>query len=224
MENYPIYNMIVTYEDDETGILRNSFVKNPAVLIEKISFEAELEEEKQEFKFSEDESEQLFMSVSCLADTIIPRKSKSGKKYGVVFSSDVIRIAVNKMIMEGRMNEINWQHQNGNIIPGVYLVEHFTQNKKRVYTDLFGDIPEGSWVTTYFVKDKELYESLKNDPDFGGFSIEINAYLEETYSEQFEKMDDEIDALYSKIEEILSDSKLSYEEKYDKLEILGKQI
>ena len=39
MENYPIYNMIVTYEDDETGILRNSFVKNPAVLIEKISFE-----------------------------------------------------------------------------------------------------------------------------------------------------------------------------------------
>ena len=69
-----------------------------------------------------------------------------------------------------------------------------------------------------------MYESLKNDPDFGGFSIEINAYLEETYSEQFEKMDDEIDALYSKIEEILSDSKLSYEEKYDKLEILGKQI
>lgn len=227
MEDYPIYNMIVTYEDDETGILRNSFVKLPAVEIEKLVFNKEDELElpkKQEFKFSEDESEQIFMSVSCLADTVIPRKTKSGKKYGVQFTKDVIRVAVNKMIMEGKMNEVNWQHENGNIITGVYLVEHFTQNKKRVYTDLFGDIPEGSWVTSYFVKDKELFESLKADNDFGGFSIEINAFLEESFAEQFEKIDDEIEDLYSKIESILSDSSLSGEQKYDKLEQLSKQI
>ncbi len=227
MEDYPIYNMIVTYEDDKTGIERNSMVKFPAVEISRLAFGKEEDfegEKKAEFRFSEDASEQLFMSVSCLADTVIPRKSKvTGKRYGVQFSKDVIRISVNKFVKQGRINEVNWQHQNGNDIQGVYLVEHFIQNKDRVSTNLFGDIPEGSWVTTYWVEDKDLYESLKNDPDFNGFSIEINAFLEESFAHQFELIDNEID-IFEQVQSILKDSKLNDEQKYDKIQQISKQL
>jgi hypothetical protein len=62
------------------------------------------------------------------------------------------------------------------------LVEHFIIDKGRVESPLFKDAPQGSWITTYWVKDKEQYEALKANPQFKGFSIEINAKIQEAFS------------------------------------------
>jgi len=159
-----------------------------------------------------DEKQQCFMSVSILADTPIPRVDKMGKPFNVVFTKDVIRVIANKLAMEGRGNEVSWQHTD-QIIKGVYLVEQFISEKDRVYSPLF-NIPEGSLVQTYWVKDKKLYEQLSNDPKFQGFSIEIEARIEEAFNFSF-SIEDEIKNI------LLSD--LSDDEKYDRIAPLLKK-
>jgi len=55
-------------------MIRNSFVYQPAVEIEKFAFSKEM------MVFNQGISNQCFMSVSILADTPIPRKSSNGEK------------------------------------------------------------------------------------------------------------------------------------------------
>ena len=167
----PIYQIVIDTMDSETGLLRNSFVDDPAVEYTKLDFNKEL------LKMGKDDSQQKFMSVSLVADTVIPRLDGEGKLYGVVFTKESINDIVNNYMLSGNINEVSYQHTE-EIIDGVYLVEHFITKKGIVESPFFKDLPDGSWVTTYHVPDTEQYNKLKNDETFNGFSVEISALLE----------------------------------------------
>jgi len=182
MENkVKIYEIVVDYDDDETGMLRNSFVDDPAVEYTKISFS----KETKILQFNENKSEQKFMSVSMIADTPIPRRHPvTGEVFGIVFSKDTIKKIVNKLVMQNKINEVSFQHTD-EIIEDVFLVEHFFVEKGRVESPVYKDVPEGSWITTYWVKDTDTYNRLLEDETFNGFSIEINAEIEQVFSNCF---------------------------------------
>lgn len=200
------YNIIVNYEDD-SRMLRNSFVGEPAVEVDYIAFN----KQKKQLNFSGDDSRQMFMSVSILADTPIYRiDEQTGEEYTVTFPKETITVLVNKLIMEGRENEVTLYHDASKKVEGVYLVEHFQVEKGRVESPLF-NVPDGSWITTYWVKDKAQYEALKADPNFNGFSIEINAQIEEAFSNQ---------NLLGEITRIFANMNLSDEEKLANIEKL----
>jgi len=200
------YNIVVDYDNDNERMMRNSFVNQPAVEIEKFAFNAEV------LNFNKDESKQCFMSVSILADTPIVRKGKDGELFNVVFTKEVIRVIANKLAMEGKGNEISWQHTS-EIIKDVYLVEQFISEKDRVYSPKF-NVPEGSLIQTYWVKDKKLYDTLANDKSFQGFSIELEARIQEAFSSSFTTDNEEVK--YDKINDILFSDK-SDDEKYDEI-------
>jgi hypothetical protein len=203
MEDMKTYNIVIDYDNDDERMIRNSFVEQPAVEIEKFAFSKDM------MKFNKDEKRQCFMSVSILADTPIPRMTKDGKPFNVVFTKEVIRVIANKLVMENRMNEVSWQHSN-QMIEGVYLVEQFISEKDRVYSPKF-NVPEGSLIQTYWVKDKNMYEKLSNDSSFQGFSIEIEATIEEAFGMDFSE-----EVITDSIKDILF-SDLSDDEKYDKI-------
>jgi hypothetical protein len=190
--NAPLFDIVVEY-DDETGFLKNSFVQVPAVGVEKMAFS---KQDKIRMVFADEKRKNYFMSVSILADTPILRKTKDGREFYVRFTSETIRKITNKMVMSGVQNEVTLQHDDSKKLDDVYLVEQFLSEKGRVYSPLF-DIPEGSLVQTYWVKDDELYEKLLNDENFNGFSIEISANLEEVFSAVIneEKIQDDIRAI-----------------------------
>ena len=195
-----IYQIEIDYENDDLGMMRNSFVEMPAVEYTKLDF-AKQSKQKQIISFAADSSEQRFMSVSMVADTPIPRIDDfTGELFGIEFSKDTIKKIVNKFVMEGNTNEVSFQHTD-TIIDGVYLVEHFITRKGVVEATAFKDLPEGSWITTYWVKDKAQYEALKADESFNGFSIEISANLEEMYSMS------SYDAVYDAIEVVVNSGK-----------------
>lgn len=109
--------------------------------------------------------------------------------------------------MEGNLNEITFQHDDTQPIEGVYLVEHFFVEKDRVECPAFSNVPEGSWITTYWVKDKAQYNELLNNEEFNGFSIEIAARFEEEFSKasknqhpELTKILNAIDLLYDSVE------------------------
>jgi hypothetical protein len=200
-----IYDIVVDYED-KTGFIRNSFVANPAVEYERFAFS-----KFDNFYFQKNDSEQKFISISMVADTPILRKAEDGTEFYVRFSRETIKKIVNKLVMENKTNEASWQHSN-EILDDVFLVEHFILEKGRVESPLFLDAPDGSWVTTYWVKDKKKYEELKNDPEFRGFSIEINAKIKEAFTAHISE-----EKLLADIKDIVFNETLSDEEKEGKL-------
>tara|TARA_R110000803_G_scaffold150192_1_gene215597 strand:+ start:745 stop:1389 length:645 start_codon:yes stop_codon:yes gene_type:complete len=208
MDEVKTYNIVVDYDTD-TRMMRNSFVDMPAVEIERFAF-SKMNNEM--MVFNADKNNQCFMSVSILANTPIPRINEDGEPFNVVFTKDVIRVIANKLSIEGKMNEVSWQHTN-QILDGVYLVEQFISEKGRVYSPLF-DVPEGSLIQTYFVKDKKVYDQLINDENFKGFSIEIEAGIQEAFTKSIP--DDE--RVYEAVEKILFDCDLTDDEKYSQIE------
>lgn len=214
MNDYPIYNIVVDYDDDRTRMTRNSFVDQPAVGFAKFAFN-----EQSNFVFSNDKSEQMFMGVSILADTPIPRVGPNGEKFYVVFSKETIRTIFNKFVMEGKTHEVTLNHDKNKELDGVYMVENFISEKGRVESPLF-DVPDGSLITTYWVKDGEKYNELLNDSSFNGFSIELDAKIEELFSvTPIEMSDDEKVIL---IKTILDKTDITNETKEDEIKtILG---
>ena len=181
-------------------MMRNSFVEMPAVEYTKLDFSKQ-KVDRQVISFAADASEQRFMSVSMVADTPIPRIDEfTGEVFGIEFSKDTIKKIVNKFVMDGNINEVSFQHKDM-IVDGVYLVEHFITREGVVEAPAFEGLPEGSWVTTYWVKDKAQYEALKADKSFNGFSIEISAQLEEMFSMESQE------ALCDTIETVLNSDK-----------------
>ena len=209
MDDIITYEIVVDYEDDTTRMVRNSFVADPAVEINKFTFSKPKEPIK--LIFNNDDNNQSFMSVSILADTPIPRIDENGEPFNVVFTKDTVRKIANKLSMEGRGNEVSWQHTD-QIIDGVYLVEQFIFEKNRVYSPVFKDIPEGSLIQTYWVKDKDLFNKLANDVNFGGFSIEIEAKIREMAFTQV-KEENLLEDIYS----ILNNETLLKDQKYDRI-------
>lgn len=204
MENYmPVFNIVIEY-DDETGMIRNSFVANPAVGIEKLAFNAQ---EKTRMVFADESRKNCFMSVSILADTPILRRTQDGREFYVVFEKETIRKIVNKLVMEGKQNEVSLYHEDSKVLENVFLVEQFMVEKGRVESPKF-DVPDGSLISTYWVKDDEMYNQLLSDPNFNGFSIEISANLEAQFEAHFS---DEVIA--NKIKEIVFREDLSDEDK-----------
>tara|TARA_R110000765_G_scaffold84278_3_gene163165 strand:+ start:2869 stop:3525 length:657 start_codon:yes stop_codon:yes gene_type:complete len=201
MNKYEIYEIVIDEVDNETGLLRNSFVQDPAVEYTKIDFSKDGTEL---LNFSANDTEQKFMSVSLVADRVIPRLDKFNNEYGVYFSVDGIAKIVNKFIISGAPNEVSYQHTD-ELIEGVYLVEHFITKEGIVEAPSFKDLPYGSWVTTYHVPDVELYNKLKADETFKGFSVEIAGLLEAQFANVVVKLSD--DELETQIKTILdSDS------------------
>lgn len=164
MEN--VFTLKIDENNPDWGLMCNSFVNDPAVGYQKIAFN----EQKMCFK---NEVQQKFTSVSLLADTPIERS------FGyMVFTKDVIAKLVNKFIIDGKSNLITYQHGE-EIYPDVaYLVEHFIVDHNRVISPAYKDVPQGSWITTYYVPDKDIYNKLANDPEFNGFSVEVLSKIE----------------------------------------------
>ncbi len=207
------YDIIVEY-DDNSQILRNSFVDEPAVEYTKFSFSKEV------MKFSKIDTHQKFMSVSILADVPIGRLDKAtGEEFTVTFGKNAIEKLVNKRAIQGKTNDVSYQHNdNKEIMPGIFLVENFISQKGRVTSPLF-DVPDGSLIDIYWVKDKKQYEDLLNDSKFNGFSIELTAKIEESFCNDFKAIYDE-ERTYNEIEVLLSDETLSDELKYNKIKSL----
>jgi hypothetical protein len=183
-----VYKIKVNEDDQVTGFIRNSFVELPSVEYEYYAFD----ENNGIMKFQSDDTSQSFMGVSILADTPIPRLTDKGELYYVVFDKDTIRTILNKLVIEDKDNEVSLYHDASKQLDGVYMVERFQVEKGRVETPKFPNIPDGSLITTYYVKDKEKYHQLLNDEKFRGFSIEIKSKVELMFESSFQKMQEEI--------------------------------
>lgn len=163
----PFYEIGIDLNDPETGVEFNSLVKNPAHEINYQTFS----ETKVKYEFNDEQ--QVVTGVAISADTPIYRNCKQLGEHYVVFTKETITNIVEQYSRDGNFNNLNLDHNSKRVVDQAYLIHSYQVNKDLGFTapERFKDVTDGSWIVSYKIKDKDLYEQIKTE-EFNGFSIE----------------------------------------------------
>ena len=161
------------YKIDETKdieMIVNSFVSEPATEKEWLYFS----DAKKRLDFYDTEK-QMVTSVVMLANTPIYRND-DGYEYMLVFTAEAIEKMAYDYFSKNGFNKISINH-DGSVIEGsaILLESYFVDDNKRA-PEKFGVLPKGSWIMSYKVIDKKIWNMIK-DKKLRGFSIEVLADL-----------------------------------------------
>lgn len=186
----------IDINDEATGMGAISLVGSPAVGYEFLKFNEVLqsrlrdcvnEEKKVSLHFNADQ--RIITGVVCLADTPIYRYTEGIGPWYCVFTKDVIKKMIVKYSKDTSWNRINLQHE-GEFIDGVYMIESYIKDSNRgIVPAEFADIPDGSWLVSFYVENEQLWDEIKNSGMLNGFSLEGFFNLVEAPQET--KMSDE---------------------------------
>ncbi len=161
------------YKIDETKeieMIVNSFVSEPATEKEWLFFNRK----KQVLNFYDDEK-QIVTSVVMLANTPIYRND-DGYEYKLVFTPDAIKKMAYDYFSKNNFNKISIEHNGETLEGSAILIESYFVDDVKNVPQKFGKIPEGSWIMSYKVVDKDLWTMIK-EKKLRGFSVEVVADL-----------------------------------------------
>ena len=161
------------YKIDETKdieMIVNSFVSEPATEKEWLYFS----DSKKRLDFYDTEK-QMVTSVVMLANTPIYRND-DGYEYMLVFTAEAIEKMAYDYFGKNGFNKISINH-DGSVIEGsaILLESYFVDDNKKA-PEKFGVLPKGTWIVSYKVVDKKIWDMIKNKK-LRGFSIEVLADL-----------------------------------------------
>ena len=161
------------YKIDETKdieMIVNSFVSEPATEKEWLYFS----DAKKRLDFYDTEK-QIVTSVVMLANTPIYRND-DGYEYMLVFTAEAIEKMAYDYFGKNGFNKISINH-DGSVIEGsaILLESYFVDDNKKA-PEKFGVLPKGTWIVSYKVVDKKIWDMIKNKK-LRGFSIEVLADL-----------------------------------------------
>lgn len=167
MENksLPIFYAEITSEDE--GIFAISLVDFPATQRNFLCFN----EDKVIQTFSiQDEEERIVSGVVMSANTPIYRRDSNGFEYYLVFTPETIKLMAEKMLKDNTQNQVDIEH-NGELIGSVNLIELFIKDSsKGIVPTYMEDVPDGSLMATYKVRDEKIWEAIKSG-ELNGFSL-----------------------------------------------------
>ena len=150
--------------------------------------------EKQEFQEIDYEKRMVTAPVM-LAETAILRYNPDLGKYYVKFRPETIEKMMRKYFKENKIHKVNTNHDSKQKRDGIYMMESYIVGERNA-SKIFPDLPEGSWVATFYVENDEVWDKIKKG-EYNGFSLE--GYFIERYEE------DMVDNLLMEIESTLTD-------------------
>ena len=148
---------------------------------------------KQDFQELDNEK-RIVTAPVMLAETPIMRYNSELGKYWVKFKADTIEKMMRKYFKENKIHKVNTNHDPKSQKDGVYMMESYIVGDRNS-SKLFPNVPEGSWVATYYVDNDDVWEKIK-EGEYNGFSLE--GYFIEKYEDEM------IEKVTKKIEDIVS--------------------
>lgn len=152
------------------------------------------------FKVSNEDKRILMGPAMVPNETIYRYDPEKDEEFYVYFSKDTIRKLAEKYMKDGKLKNIDVEHNN--IRVDAYVVESWIieGNNDKAYNNYSKDeAPEGTWMVSVKINDEKLWEDIKNNP-FGvkGFSVE-GSFLSK-YGKQSKD-----DYLMEKIKQVLNE-------------------
>lgn len=131
----------------------------------------------------------------------IYRRNAKGEEFYVIFNKETIAKLVERYSKNGLFNIVNLQHDHSLFTENAILVESYFIDKERgIAPKEYGNLTDGSWVVSFKIEDKDLWEQIKNGNDLNGFSVEVAGHLVEKFeSEKTDTPEDEINKLIDEI-------------------------
>ena len=125
-----------------------------------------------------------------LAETPIYRYSETLGEYYTKFSSDTIFKMMVKYFKENKIHRVNEMHDSKRNVGNAIMIESFIISD-RVKSELYPDVPEGTWMASFYIQDEKYWNDVIMKDKFKGFSLE-GYFIENFEASKIEKMHDEI--------------------------------
>ena len=176
------------------------------------TYNSKKEENFNKVNFSSDADKRMVYGPLMLPGVLIPRVDENtGEKYFVKFKPETIEKIQRKFMIEGRLRNTNYEHDDNKKFNDAVLVENWivTSENDKIYDMGFNQlqIPIGSWVGGYYILETKegdkIWEMIK-DGTIRGFSVEGDFMLK-FHRQVFQKNEDDI--LLEEIINILSSIK-----------------
>ena len=172
--NLPIYQAIVDFDDNNTGMICISLVDEPAVEADFLAFD----KDNQPLQFKvENEEQRMVFGLVMAADMPIYRRTDDGYEYYITFSKETIRTMAEKYFKEDKQNNVDTQH-NFKLEDGVTMVQMFIKDSDNGINPVgFEDYKDGSLFAQFHIENDDVWESIK-EGTYKGFSLAGNFNLE----------------------------------------------
>lgn len=164
--NLPVYKLVIDEQSKDLQVDAVALVDKPAIERDFVAFN------KAQAFAVENEEERIITGPAMLADTPIYRNDERGEYY-VVFDAPTIKKIAQKYFAKGFQNNVNLQHDKGQIVEGVTVFESWIVDNKRGIAPMkgFENVPEGSWFISMKVNDDATWQKVKAG-EIKGFSVE----------------------------------------------------
>lgn len=186
-DKLPIIYLEIDFDDMDSGVSAISFVDRPATEVSWQTFSSKQIFEKKDI-------ERIITGPVMVAETPIYRYSPSIGPYYVKFSKKTVFDMMKKYFKDNKIHQVNENHNSKRKVKDVYMVESFIINE-RTRSEAFADLPDGTWMGSFFVEDEKYWNDVVLKGDFTGFS------LEGMFTEKYEM--EIINEVYSKIKDVI---------------------
>ena len=157
------------------------------------------------------EEKRIVTAPVMVAETPIMRWNPELGKYWVKFSKETIEKMMKKYFRENKIHKVNVNHDSTQKQDGVYMMESYIVGDRNT-SNLFPDLPTGSWVASYYVDNDELWDKIKSG-EYNGFSLE--GYFIEKYE------DDMLERVSEKLQSIIDSEDTDENKEYKIKQILN---
>ena len=167
LRELPLYDIVIDLDVPETTVSFNSLVSNPA-------HEKSFETFSKKIAYQFNDEEQVITGVAISANTpIFRRDPRSGEEYYVNFSPKSIKDIVFDYARRNNFNNVNLEHDSERVVEGIYMIMSYIIDEAKGFTapERFKGESDGSWIVSYKVINKDVYDAAKAGM-FTGFSIE----------------------------------------------------
>lgn len=166
----PIYELKINNEiADDSEVSFVALVDLPAIKKDFIAFS-----DTQPIKFDiQSEDEHIITGPLMIPEQLIYRKNDKFGEHYVKFSTETIKQIAIKFSKKGYQKNVNLMHDEGLQVDGLTMFESFISNEKRGVKPMaaFADLPDGTWFGSFYVENKDVWNSIK-DGKVKGFSVE----------------------------------------------------
>jgi hypothetical protein len=169
--NEPIYQCIMNPDDKETGVNLVSIVDEPAIERYFVAMQSQ-KVQRTNVHLSTDEK-RIVTGPVIIPNKLIFRKDESGKEFYIYFTEQTILECAKKYFRLNSQNQSNVNHENNEQTTAVTAFESWiiTDKDNDKANALGMDLPVGTWMLSYHVKDDNVWQKIKSG-ELKGFSLE----------------------------------------------------
>lgn len=206
-DKLPIIDWTIDEFDMAMGLDTVSVVSQPAIEIDYIRLNKETP-----IQLKKDKMRRVITGPVMLADTLIYRSNPQMGEYYGKFSKETIEKMVIKYFKDGKTHRVNEEHDSKKQVSDIYMFESYIVGDT-VKNTLFSDLPDGSWVASFYVENEKYWNDKIMSDNFKGFSLE-GAF--------FEEIENKMEKTFNKYIENILNSDINEEESIEKIKELFK--